>query len=60
MEDGHLTISAQRNKNLTFLLSGDNAHLNFNTLTPLVLPKGSSVDGGLSNEESAARGMSVN
>ena len=56
LEDGHLTIAAQRNKNLTLMTSGAHARINFLADTPLVLPEGSSAIGGLSAEEALARG----
>ena len=59
LEDGHLTISAQRNKNLTFQTTGNQAQIRFEADTPLILPKGSSAIGGVSAEESLARGTTL-
>ena len=54
LEDGHLTIAAQTNKNLTLKTTGSKAGIYIKADTPLTedhLPKLSSALGGLSDIE---------
>ena len=60
LEDGHLTIAAQSNKNLTLKTSGAKAGIYLKADTPLTedhLPKLSSGLGGVTAEEALARGI---
>ena len=60
LEDGHLTIAAQSNKNLTLKTSGTKAGIYLKADTPLTedhLPKLSSGLGGVTAEEAIARGI---
>ena len=59
LEDGHLTIAAQTNKNLTLKTTGGQAGIYLKADTPFTedhLPKLSSGLGGVSAEEALARG----
>ena len=59
LEDGHLTIAAQTNKNLTLKTTGTQGGIYLKADTPFTedhLPKISSALGGVSAEEALSRG----
>ena len=62
LEDGHLTIAAQTNKNLTLMTTGSEAKINLlaDNVASVILPDGSSSFGGASSEEALARGRAHN